>query len=95
MESKNTKNEKNEILDNLTIVTRDKSLKNVPPPPYIPAEFPTSTTEIASNPCVNEEKICLQKLQNLSLDANLENFETMENRKKNSKNGNKIKFRKK
>ena len=84
MESIKTKTEKKEKNDDSTVLTREKSSKNVPPPPYIPAKISASNTDFDSKPC--EDIININKMKNLTIDERDENCE-VKNREKNPNNG--------
>jgi hypothetical protein len=84
METKKKEIEKNDEIDDTAVLTRGKSLKNVPPPPYIPAESSTSTTDLASKPCEDTEKACVQNFENLTVN---EKKKPKKKKGKKSKNG--------
>ena len=84
MESIKTKTEKKEKNDDSTVLTREKSSKNVPPPPYIPAKISASNTDFDSKSC--EDIININKMKNLTIDERDENCE-VKNREKNPNNG--------
>jgi hypothetical protein len=84
MESMKTKTEKKEKNDDSTVLTREKSSKNVPPPPYIPAEISASNTDFDSKS--REDIINLNNMKNLTIDEKDENCE-VKNREKNPNNG--------
>jgi hypothetical protein len=79
MEAKKSESEEKEKVDDNAVLTRGKSLKNVPPPPYIPAE-----TDLASKPCEDTVKVSLQNFENLTVS---EKKKPKKKKGKKSKNG--------
>jgi hypothetical protein len=83
MEGKKSESEEKGKIDDNAVLTRGKSLKNAPPPPYIPAEI-SSAADLASKPCEDTLKESLENFENLTVS---EKKKPKKKKGKKSKNG--------